>query len=120
MNILQVVNEQEAYQRGKRLQKKDGENGIPELVIDVASWGEGGAWEMEVLEQTETTYFFNVTRCPYYEKYKEMGLAEFGVGLSCCRDEPFARGFNPNLKLVRTQTIMEGGYCCDFRYYLDT
>ena len=54
----------------------------------------------------------------YYEKYNELGLAEYGVGLSCCRDEPFARGFNPNLKLVRTQTIMEGAEHCDFRYYL--
>ena len=120
LKILQEVNEQEAYQRGQHMQKKDGANGIAELVIDVASWGEGGAWEMEVLEQTSTTYFFNVTRCPYYEKYKELGLAEFGVELSCCRDEPFARGFNPNLKLVRTQTIMEGNDHCDFRYYLDT
>jgi hypothetical protein len=46
-------------------------------------------------------------------------LAQFGVGLSCCRDAPFARGFNPQLKLVRTQTIMEGADHCDFRYYLE-
>jgi hypothetical protein len=32
------------------------------------------------------------------------------------RDE--ARGFNPQLKLVRTKTIMEGADHCDFRYYL--
>ena len=117
--ILQKVNEQEAYQRGQSMQKSGDGNGIAELVIDVASWGEGGAWEMEVLEQTNSTYIFNVTRCPYYEKYQSLGVAEFGVALSCCRDEPFARGFNPNLKLVRTQTIMEGAEFCDFRYYLD-
>ncbi len=120
LKILQEVNEQEAYQRGRSVQTNDGANGIAALAIDVASWGEGGVWEMEVLEQTDTTYFFNVTRCPYYEKYRELGLADYGVGLSCCRDEPFARGFNPNLKLVRTQTIMEGAGYCDFRYYLDT
>jgi hypothetical protein len=120
LKILQEANEQEAYQRGKSMHRKAGANGIAELVIDVASWGEGGAWEMEVLEQTESTYFFNVTRCPYYEKYKELGLVAYGVELSCCRDEPFARGFNPNLKLVRTQTIMEGDEHCDFRYYLET
>jgi len=119
LKILQEVNAQEAYQRGLSMQKKDGANGIAELVVDVASWGEGGAWEMEVLEQTATTYFFNVTRCPYFDKYEELDLAEYGVGLSCCRDEPFARGFNPNLRLVRSQTIMEGAEYCDFRYYLD-
>ncbi len=101
------------------MQKKDDGNGIAELVIDVAGWGEGGPWEMEVIERTASTYFFNVTRCLYYEKYEELGLAEYGVGLSCCRDEPFARGFNPNLRLARTQTIMEGADHCDFRYCLD-
>ena len=88
------------------------------MVDEVAGWGDGGVWEMDVLEQTGSTYFFNVTRCPYFEKYRELGLEEFGVGFSCCRDEPFARGYNPGLKLVRTKTIMEGADHCDFRYYL--
>ena len=77
-------------------------------------------WEMDVLEKTATTYFFNVTRCPYYEKYRKLGLVEFGVAFSCCRDEPFAKGFNPNLTLKRTQTIMEGAGHCDFRYSLES
>ena len=116
--ILKEVNQQEAFQRGQNMIKTEGLNKIEELVNEVASWGEGGIWEMDVLEQTSTTYFFNVTRCPYYEKYLELGLEEFGVGFSCCRDEPFARGFNPQLTLMRTTTIMEGADHCDFRYYL--
>jgi len=117
--ILQDVNQQEAFKRGKSMAEKMKRNGIEELVDDVAAWGRGGILEMDVLEQTPTTYFFNVTRCPYYDKYKELGLEEFGVGFSCCRDEPFARGFNPQLRLERTKTIMEGAEYCDFRYYLD-
>lgn len=117
--ILEEVNQQEAFLRGKSVAEDVQKNSIEELADEVAGWGRGGVWEMDVLEQTPTTYFFNVTRCPYYEKYKELGLEEFGVGFSCCRDEPFARGFNPNLKLVRTKTIMEGDEHCDFRYYLE-
>jgi hypothetical protein len=117
--ILMEVNQQEAFQRGRNMAEKMGQNNIETLVDEVAGWGRGGVWEMDVLEQTPTTYFFNVTRCPYYEKYRELGLAEFGLGFSCCRDEPFARGFNPQLRLVRTKTIMEGAEHCDFRYYLD-
>lgn len=119
LTILEEVNQREALQRGRNTAEKMGQNGIAELVDEVAGWGRGGVWEMDVLEQTLTTYFFNVTRCPYYEKYRELGLEEFGVGFSCCRDEPFARGFNPNLRLVRTKTLMEGAEHCDFRYYLD-
>ena len=116
--ILQEVNQQEAFQRGGSMAEKMDRKGIEELVDEVAGWGRGGVWEMDVLEQTSTTYFFNVTRCPYYEKYRELGLEEFGVGFSCCRDEHFARGFNPQLRLERTKTIMEGADHCDFRYYL--
>ena len=116
--ILQEVNQQEAFQRGGSMAEKMDRKGIEELVDEVAGWGRGGVWEMDVLEQTSTTYFFNVTRCPYYEKYREMGLEEFGVGFSCCRDESFAWGFNPQLRLERTKTIMEGADHCDFRYYL--
>ncbi len=101
------------------MMRTEGRNGIEELEKDVDSLGVGGIWEMDVLEQTSTTYFFNVLRCPYYEKYRELGLEEFGVELSYCRDEPFARGFNPRLQLVRTKTIMEGADHCDFRYYFD-
>lgn len=83
--ILKEVNQQEAFLRGKNTIRTEGMNDIEELVKDVASWGEGGFWEMEVIEQTSTTCFFNVFRCPYYEKYKEIGLDEFGVEFSCCR-----------------------------------
>jgi len=117
--ILREVNRQEAFQRGQNMRKSDGQNGIDELVDEVATWGESYVWEMEVMERTPTTYFFNVTRCPYYEKYKELGLEELGMAFSCCRDEPFARGFNPRLILVRTKTLMEGADHCDFQYYLN-
>ncbi|MBT8333226.1 MAG: L-2-amino-thiazoline-4-carboxylic acid hydrolase [Desulfobacterales bacterium] len=119
LKIMREVNQQEAFQRGQQMMRLKGQQGIDELVNEVASWGEGGVWVMDIIEQTSTTYFFNVLRCPYYEKYRELGLDDFGVELSCCRDEPFARGLNPQLKLVRSQTIMEGADYCDFRYHLD-
>ena len=38
--------------------------------------------------------------------------------LSCNRDFALIEGFNPTVKLERTQTIMEGATHCDFRYSL--
>lgn len=116
--VLRDINQKEALERGRNMATDERDKTIEILAKDVATWGAGDVWEMEVLEQTPTTYFFNVTRCPYYEKYSELGLEEYGVELSCCRDEPFARGLNPRLKLVRTQTIMQGADVCDFRYHL--
>jgi hypothetical protein len=79
-------------------------------------WTRGGALEIEVKEQTDTRFTFNVVRCRYAETYKAMGLGEIGPLLSCQRDGSFCEGYDPKLKLERTQTIMQGASHCDFRY----
>ena len=48
-----------------------------------------------------------------------MGLGEIGGLLSCNRDGAFCEGYDPKLKLHRSQTIMQGASHCDFRYSYD-
>ena len=79
-------------------------------------WTKGGALEIEVKEQTDASFAFNVVRCRYAETYKAMGLGEIGHLLSCNRDGAFCEGYDPKLKLERTQTIMQGASHCNFRY----
>jgi len=45
-----------------------------------------------------------------------MGLEEIGFDLSCNRDFNLVAGFNKNIKLKRTKTLMQGDSYCDFRY----
>ncbi len=82
----------------------------------LGQWRAGGALEIEMLGETATTADYNITRCRYAEMYREMGLGEIGHLLSCGRDGTFCTGFDPRIKLERTQTIMEGAPHCDFRY----
>ena len=79
-------------------------------------WTAEDALRTEVLESTPTTFHFNVTRCRYAEMYRAMGLADLGAVLSCNRDGAFCEGYDPKLKLTRTQTLMGGASHCDFRY----
>ena len=79
-------------------------------------WTKGGALEIEVQEKTDTSFVFNVVRCRYAETYKAMGLGEIGHLLSCNRDGAFCEGYDPKLKLARSQTIMQGASHCDFKY----
>jgi len=79
-------------------------------------WTAEDALRIDVLESTPERFDFNVTRCRYAEMYREMGLAELGALLSCNRDGSFCEGYDPKLKLTRTQTIMSGAEHCDFRY----
>ena len=83
-------------------------------------WTKGGALEIDVREQTDTTFAFNVVRCRYAETYKAMGLGEIGHLLSCNRDGAFCEGYDPKLKFERTQTIMQGASHCNFRYTYET
>ena len=82
-------------------------------------WIRGGALERQVLEQSDTKYRFNVTRCKYAEMYRAMGLGEIGHLLSCQRDGTFCEGYDTRLRLKRTQTIMQGASHCDFDYTYD-
>ena len=94
----------------------EGESDLSEFHALLPQWKANGALEMDMLKETETEVHYNVTRCKYSEMYHEMGLSEIGHILSCGRDGTFCTGFNPKIKLARTQTIMQGASHCDFRY----
>jgi len=116
--IVQRNSEEASREYGRQCAVTIGTNSMVDLAREVASWGDGGVLEEEILEHDEWTYAFNVTRCLYAERYEALGIREFGYCLSCCRDNPFVEGFNPSIKFNRTQTIMEGATYCDFRYTL--
>ena len=79
-------------------------------------WTAEDALRTEVVKSTETEFHFNVVRCRYAEMYRGMGLGELGAVLSCNHDGAFCEGYDPRLKLERSQTIMGGAPTCTFRY----
>jgi hypothetical protein len=88
-----------------------------ETFIDAQElWTRGGALAVEIDEASSSRFAFKVTRCEYARMYREMGLGEIGHLLSCQRDGTFCEGYDPKLKLSRTQTIMQGASHCDFEY----
>jgi hypothetical protein len=82
-------------------------------------WTQDDALTIDVLKATDTEFDFNVRRCRYAEAYREMGLGSIGHLLSCNRDAAFCEGYDPRLKLERTQTLMQGASHCDFRYRME-
>lgn len=82
-------------------------------------WTRDDALRIEPVARDATRFDFNVTRCRYAEMYRSMGLAELGAVLSCNRDGAFCEGYDPRLKLTRTQTLMGGATHCDFRYRME-
>ena len=106
-----------AIEQGQQLAEALGH--APDLTDFAAiqpNWTREDALRIDMLEATEEKMDFNVVRCRYSEMYKEMGLGDIGHLLSCNRDGDFCIGYNPDIELTRTQTIMKGASHCDFRY----
>lgn len=79
-------------------------------------WAGGGSQEVDILASGADRLDFNVTRCRYAEFYQELGLVELGLQIHCNRDHAMIAGFNPDLALTRSQTLMAGASHCDFRF----
>jgi hypothetical protein len=109
-----------AREQGRALAEQVGGDSLAHFAGSKDAWVKGGALETQDLRLTDTAYEFNVTRCRYAEMYRALGIPELGSVLSCGRDFSLGEGFNTNLKLVRTQTIMEGAPFCDFRYRIES
>ena len=105
-----------ARDQGAALQEPSGNGNLIEFAQTLEAWTQDDALKIEVLEQNPQTLYFDVIRCRYAEMYQELGIPELGAVLSCNRDFSLIEGFNPGIKLDRTQTIMEGATHCDFRY----
>ncbi|MBU2548753.1 MAG: L-2-amino-thiazoline-4-carboxylic acid hydrolase [Proteobacteria bacterium] len=106
--------------QGRDLARLAGGDSLEHLIQGMAAFSSGGAHEIEPLEGGPNRMDWNTTRCRYAEMYQRHGLERYGYLLSCGRDFALFEGFNPAMKLARTQTIMEGHDLCDFRLELKT
>jgi hypothetical protein len=107
-----------ARQQGAGLAQSTNGCTLAHFAATLENWKKDDALQVQVLEQSEEHFDFNVTRCRYAEMYRNLGIPELGELLSCNRDGALIEGFNPGIELTRTQTIMAGAPFCDFRYTL--
>ena len=108
-----------AEEQGHALSQRMGDDDMAAFSKSKDPWVRGGALETDTLEDNDSRVSFNVTRCRYAEMYRELGMADLGGIFSCGRDGALSTGFNPSIKLARSQTIMEGASHCDFRYTIE-
>ncbi len=107
---------EEARNQGKALRENAGSRGCETFKKVVAGWTRGDSLRYHVEEDSQERFAFRVSRCAFAEMYQRLGLAEWGFVLSCQRDFPFLQGFNPEARLLRSHTLMEGHGFCDFDY----
>ncbi|MDX2036821.1 MAG: L-2-amino-thiazoline-4-carboxylic acid hydrolase [Isosphaeraceae bacterium] len=116
LEVVSRVVESLAHQAGANLADRLGGRDLAAFAGALDVWTRGGALEITIHEQSAQRLEFDVTRCRYAELYRSLGLEDLGSTLSCLRDAKFAEGFGPDIELERTQTLMQGGTRCDFRF----
>ena len=117
IEVAQKVISKDAIESGKKLAQEYSGNTMSELTKIVKEvWAKDDAMKIKIIRENENKLFFDVTYCGYAQMYEKMGIKELGFIFSCSRDFPFMEGFNAEIELTRTKTIMEGAECCDFRY----
>lgn len=105
-----------AQTQGAELAQQLDDDSLSAFKAILPTWMKDDALRVEILAETHDYFGFNVTRCRYAELYRALGIPELGAVLSCNRDYMLIEGFNPDIELTRTQTLMEGAAFCDFRY----
>jgi predicted ArsR family transcriptional regulator len=117
--VLEVVRDaiiDIARQQGEQLAESMGGEDLEHFAASLKNWQKDDAMQIEILDQNQAEFRFHVRRCRYAEMYRQLGIPELGALLSCNRDAALIEGFNPEIELTRTQTIMEGAPFCDFHY----
>ena len=60
-----------------------------------------------------------LAKAMFDEMSQEIGAVDLGAALSCNRDGSLCEGYDPRIKMSRTETIIGGHKRCNFRFTLE-
>ena len=75
-----------------------------------------GATEMTWETRSRDELVFRITKCAYAEFFRELDEPEIGALLTCEADIHEVEAVGSGVTFERSQTLMQGGGYCDFRY----
>ena len=118
--VYQIVSKQngeKALVEWKSIAEKIGTNSIEDLIKCLWEPLKNEGWDYEINE-TEKGIQMKCTRCGLYDLAKYCGITEEAFYMFCGNDPYITEGFNPNIGLKMTKTLMQGHDCCDHFYYI--
>ncbi len=71
---------------------------------------------MDIVEDTDKAFELKVTECLWAKTYLDADAGDIGFASVCFGDYAWAESFNPQIKMVRDKTLMEGAPICNHRY----
>jgi len=74
----------------------------------------------EILTDNDKVFEARFTECLWAKTFREKDAADIGYAGVCYQDYPMIKSYNPNLKLIRERTLMQGHDCCQFKLIMET
>jgi len=116
VDIAMEVLYEDTFEEWKEIADLHEENDISELVhLLWEHYGKSSGFEFES-ERIEDGIIVKCQKCPLADMAKAIGEPEWGFKFYCAKDPYIVKGFNSDINLERTNTIMEGHDHCDFKY----
>ncbi len=120
IEMLKKKGSEEARRSGQELAKKLGKNDLAAYTQDLRK--SDRFWQhvltYEIVEDTPKAFEVKITECLWAKTFREAKASEIGYAVCCNGDYASAQGFNPNLEMVRTKTLMQGDAFCNHRYVM--
>lgn len=72
--------------------------------------------EREIVEDDDRSFGHDITGCAFADYFRSIGEPEIGALMTCGVDFAAEARIRPDWEFTRTQTLMQGAPCCDFRW----
>ena len=121
IEMLKRARSELSKQEGQNLAKSLGKNDIASLAAFLKdNVFSNNAFTDEIVEETDQAFAANTTECLYAKTFREADAADIGYAAFCHGDYAWISAFNPEMKMIRTKTLMQGHDCCNHRQVLET
>ena len=76
----------------------------------------GDSWKVEWIANDKNSFIYNIQTCLWHDACTQLGCPEL-CQIFCRNDEINFTDVSKHLYFTRSQTLGEGGSCCDFHFY---
>ena len=104
-------------ERGRRIRERVDADGQAPTLDNLYKYYDlpiGEGWESTV-ERTDTGHVETVTYCPLAEVWRELGAPDRDV-LYCDIDMAIIRGYNPDIRIERCESLLAGDGRCVYKF----
>ena len=117
IRLLKVHSSAVGRQAGERQAQRSPDTNFQTFVATFRPPRYASSLTHEIVEDTEDAFELRVTECVWASVFRDAGLeGEIGHAAVCNMDYAWPTSFNPNIKMVRTHTLMRGQDHCNHRY----